>query len=297
MVRRPFLNRSESRTLDLLERALCDTAWRPHANCRISDVLDISKDDPAKYRRLHQWGHFDFVILNRVTDSVAFVIEFDSPWHDPPHKQDNDRIKDELCLSAGLPVLRVRDDEITEHDRATMLEWVIERFVRWQREQHRILRLPTELEKDMAYTAFKADHTFAAIDNVIARLHREAEITCAAWGGWGEDGAVPGPVDQSGLYVTPSMGYLASLGLGEDVVEEDRFERTGVASLLVCRADSVVFQAYGQVQVGNTSAEHLRAFSDLLGTNYVEMQARLAEYRALLAIDRWADRNILKIAA
>jgi hypothetical protein len=50
MVRRPFLNRSERRTLDLLERALWDTAWRPHANSRISDV-DVSQDDPSDRRR------------------------------------------------------------------------------------------------------------------------------------------------------------------------------------------------------------------------------------------------------
>ena len=37
----------------------------------------------------------------------TFAVEFDGPVHGSPEKQKNDRLKDQLCKAAGLPLLRI----------------------------------------------------------------------------------------------------------------------------------------------------------------------------------------------
>ncbi len=132
MHRKPFLNRSESSTLDLLERSLRGTSWQVYVKPRLLDVLSEDPEDALTEaeRRMVRFGHLDFVILNRALQVVPeFAVEFDGPSHFDEAQQDRDRVKDALCLAAQLPLLRIESDMIGEREQITILEWVMDRFV------------------------------------------------------------------------------------------------------------------------------------------------------------------------
>jgi hypothetical protein len=73
----PFLNRSESITLDQLERVLCGTGYGTYAKPRLKDVIQPSPDEQLALseRRMLDRGHLDFLVLNRATNMPEFAIE------------------------------------------------------------------------------------------------------------------------------------------------------------------------------------------------------------------------------
>lgn len=127
-----LLNSSERKVNSILRRRLASTyEIQPHV--RLSDA--IKKDEgewleQEEFRILHG-AHLDFLVTTAITDPVL-AVEFDGPSHDDPRRHADDVIKNRLCRKANLPLLRLRAPEITVHDRITLFDYVLDRFLCWE---------------------------------------------------------------------------------------------------------------------------------------------------------------------
>lgn len=140
----------ERETLEILDKVLQRTPYRVFSKVRLSDVLgkergeNLSSDD---YNFLLT-AHFDFVVYERRGYmSPVFAVEFDGPHHQEATQVKRDIKKNRLCMRAKLPLLRIGYAELEEHDQVTLLEFMLQRFVAWQREHGQIV---TEIGSYMA---------------------------------------------------------------------------------------------------------------------------------------------------
>jgi hypothetical protein len=280
------------------------SGWRVYSKVRVCDVIEPHADEQTSMpeQRMLAAGHFDFVVVNRYADDLPeFVIEFDGPGHADPRQAARDAVKDELVLRAELPLLRVGHDEIAERDQTTVLEWLIRRFI-----EHR--RFFSNDPDSSSVWEFDLLHTFPGITAVIDRLYRRYGIVCAHWWAWGGPRASLAPLDEAPLQVFPEPKYLESLGL-LDSEPEAWFSDTGVATVSVIRPgqEQPVYIAEGRVaptpQAPFTSptftsqwVQHAAAV-EIVGLEFDEMRATLAEYLALREVERWAMRALVPLAA
>jgi hypothetical protein len=247
-------------------------------------------------------GHLDFLIVNRASDRPEFAVEFDGPAHLERRQAERDRVKDELCLRADLPILRIGSDEIAPREQCSLLEWLIERFIAYRRV------CPVRHHRDgttwVPYPEweFELEHTMPAVSSVIGRLHDEFGIVAGNWWAWGGDRACLAPSDTAMLLVVPEVSYLDSLGLlPEDMSNPDIrwFYETGEARVDLVRRDqdAPVFRARGRVVITERAWTHGGMLDSLFGFSYEEAQACLAEYLALRDVERYAMRHLVKRAA
>jgi very-short-patch-repair endonuclease len=123
-----LLNRSEEVVYRELQSIAADNGMKVFAKTRLSDILEkgrafLTEREFDFYTR----SHFDFVITD--SDSrPAMVVEYDGPLHETSAlQQERDRIKDNLCKSAGLGMLRINDRHVTKLYRGmTVLRWIVE---------------------------------------------------------------------------------------------------------------------------------------------------------------------------
>jgi len=62
----------------------------------------------------------------------VFAIEIDGLSHDDSEQAQRDIIKNRLCASARLPLLRLGIDALDESQEISVLEWLVQRFISWQ---------------------------------------------------------------------------------------------------------------------------------------------------------------------
>jgi hypothetical protein len=321
MRRRSFLTRSEHRALDLLERSLAGTGWHVYSKVRLCDVIEPSPGEhvTSAEDRMLRMGHLDFVVIDRAAGGLAeFAIEFDGPSHESHEQRARDRVKDWLLDSAGLPLLRIDTEDLAERDQFTMLEWAVERFIahhRWATDWHAYEGDSDAFSRNVL--EFDLQHTFPGIRAVIRRLFDRYGIVCANWWVWGGPKACLAPLDKAPLQVFPEPGYLWALTLldGGFLPPAERpsgyFDETGLASLIVVRPndDAIVFRAEGRLPpplalhpLSGTEVTRSYMFRGsevhaILGLEYGEMRATLAEYLALREVERWAGRALVPLAA
>jgi Protein of unknown function (DUF2726) len=321
MQRKPFLNRSEARTLDLLERSLYGTGWQVYAKVRLSDVLAPGeRENPdGRESRMLRMGHLDFVVVNRAEGSApAFAVEFDGPVHADPDVRQRDQLKDRLCADAGLPVLRIGSDVIGEREQTTILEWVVDRFLAYRSEYPRIKRWceaeVAELEAlaegraggtddDAAVASwtlegptldpdflFDLRYPFPALAAVVERLFRRFGIVSIPEPKWGVRPLAP----------TESANPVLVRGAPSPSPEEHRAEAT-----LIRRGDDptyeVLHRSDGRVELSRQArdepslnqASRVRGLIEsTLGTGVWSIGDSLADYLALAGIERWAGANL-----
>jgi len=93
-----------------------------YAKVRLADVLPIEGSGlpEASYEFALQ-SHYDFVVTGR--DQVPlFAMEFDGPRHGHSPQSDRDAKKDELSRRFGLPLLRIRAEDLCR------TEWQLDRL-------------------------------------------------------------------------------------------------------------------------------------------------------------------------
>jgi hypothetical protein len=139
-----LLNKSEYRTLAILDKALEQSGFRVFTKVAVKDVIYVTDAElramSNEERNMFFAGHFDFACLNVATSDVAFVVEFDGPRHVFDEVQiRRDLIKNRLCQESGLRIIRIGTDRLLEEfDEVSVLEYMIGRFVAWDREQAEI---------------------------------------------------------------------------------------------------------------------------------------------------------------
>lgn len=199
MRRRPLHTRSEAVADRLLRRTLTGTGWTVVPKLPIDAVLqreadELDRDEMSLYTR----GHFDFAVYPDDPEEqlAAFVIEFDGYGHERPEQVRRDILKNRFCARAELPLLRLGPMDLRELDRTTVLEWIVQRFVAWDQEQHERVRASqaaieraTEgldpqaavelVQDDPAFDPsfwFDLEHPFPANGRIAERLRRRWDI-------------------------------------------------------------------------------------------------------------------------
>lgn len=107
----PLLSNAERSFFGVLQLAN-NGEFELFSKVRVADILT-----PQKGLSRSQWQrafnaisakHFDFVLCDKSTTDIVLVIELDDLSHNQKNRQQRDDLIDKACLSASLPILRVK---------------------------------------------------------------------------------------------------------------------------------------------------------------------------------------------
>jgi len=193
MKKRKLLTWSEGKVDQILKRRLPDARYRVLLAVRLSDALGPERNEtlPDEEFQFLSRAHLDFLIVTNTRPAEpVLAVEFDGPHHDNLRQRARDALKNRLCKKAELPLLRIRAPEIEEWDQITVLDYMLSRFVAWERESNAIIAEikdyaasldPSELEWLVSESdpsldptfEFNLRHPFPATKEVQVRLlHR-----------------------------------------------------------------------------------------------------------------------------
>lgn len=100
---------------------------------RLADVVDVEGMDGLT-RRARSYAlaaHLDFVMVDKATSMGRFAVELDGRHHfSDPATLERDKLKDDLCSRAGLPLLRITSDFAHKIGRWRVLAYLAEAFYR-----------------------------------------------------------------------------------------------------------------------------------------------------------------------
>lgn len=93
-----------------------------YAKVRLADVLPIEGSGVSQaYFEFALQAHYDFVVTGR-DQAPLFALEFDGPQHGHSPQSERDAKKDELSGRFGLPLLRIRAEDLCR------TEWQLDRL-------------------------------------------------------------------------------------------------------------------------------------------------------------------------
>lgn len=125
-----FVNASEHRANSLLIQVEKESGHRLQAKVRLADVVDpgswmSSRPQLGTYALK---AHLDFVMVDESGEPI-FAVEVDGRQHSRDERQrQRDRMKDELCQAAGLPLLRINSEFGRREGKYTLLIYVCDAF-------------------------------------------------------------------------------------------------------------------------------------------------------------------------
>jgi len=146
-----YLNTSEAKTARILHSTLNGTGFTIEKKVLLRNIIEcetcerLSKKEQSQFEK----GEFDFVVFDS-NGLPVFAIEFDGPCHEFSKSQEKDIAKNSISHKAKVPLLRITDIFIKESDRHTILEFIIERFLAWNREFHAHLERIEEFIGDLS---------------------------------------------------------------------------------------------------------------------------------------------------
>lgn len=148
MKTRRLFNTSAYKTSRILEDAVRNTGFRVYPELPLSLVLELDRSTLSRQERnTINTASFDFVVYNEGS-FPEFAIEFDGPDHRTYEKTIRADIrKNRLCCGAGLPLLRINDDFLTEYEKSSLLEFVVRRFVKWRNDQDQLTEEEAEIHR------------------------------------------------------------------------------------------------------------------------------------------------------
>jgi hypothetical protein len=129
--RKRVLNLRESAVDRMLANYANENGYRVSLKMRLRDVIDVD-DLPldARERNFSFTSHLDFVAFDTETHLPVLAVEYDGPQHLTDHRQiERDRLKDELCKAAELPLLRI-DNLFTRKEG----RWKVLTYILWAHE-------------------------------------------------------------------------------------------------------------------------------------------------------------------
>jgi Protein of unknown function (DUF2726) len=143
---------SEYKTNKILETVLRETGYTVRPELALNKVLQIDEHEVLSKpeRNTLNSSSFDNVVYNE--DSwPEFAVEFDGPHHhQDPKQRASDIRKNLLCQKAGFPLLRIGDEFLTEYERTSLLEYLIQRFVAWKKDHSQISEAQQEIGNYLA---------------------------------------------------------------------------------------------------------------------------------------------------
>ncbi len=297
---------SEALAESILRRALAGTRWTFGLKLPLQVVLAkeaerLTGQEFSMYTR----GHLDFTVINDTTREPAFAIEFDGFGHDNPRQVERDIIKNRLCAAAELPLFRIGVDELARREQISILEWLLDRFVTWERDfddaadaffaRYEGTAIGREMqehpEEVLGHLAgiFSSELPFPGNAAMAERLYRHFGISVGR-----EVSSQEFPEDAPYL--------LQVVWPGTQLANEERGSSAFMAVERQARLrssrtpDEDLFKTCGQARVAwdNRTGRTLEEFSSQVepwwDPNWIVRD--LALYDALLQVSHWAEKNL-----
>lgn len=323
-----LLNTSEYLTEQSLRRALEGTTFRVFAQLPLNKVIQLEKSDriSRSESKFLQDSELDFVIYNQ--DSLPeLAIEFDGPAHRAyERKKRSDIKKNRLCRMAGLPLIRVGDIHLEQHDKTTLLEYMINRFVSWHTEIDGILAEINEylsmiseeefeqlteggiLDPEIDPTfIFNLRHPFPASAEIAKRLYAEHRIVSSRLEPKVWDRAMKQPRALSFSYCGSESDYNAHY-----IVKDRDYELRKIVRKAGGRTDTNVMHKVQvtfriqwtlplvedydrdetQLQYYLKTGRFPVVYQDIPGISMPELAENFCEYLALRQVEEWAKKNL-----
>jgi very-short-patch-repair endonuclease len=124
----------------ILRRRLSNEGFRIFAKIRLCDVINKEQGERLSDREFEYLSraHLDFLIAK---DNIPkFAVEFDGARHLIDAKTiERDVLKNKLCKMAELPLLRITVQEIEETEKITLLDYMLLRYITWEKEYEEIM--------------------------------------------------------------------------------------------------------------------------------------------------------------
>lgn len=315
MRKRRLASHDEAAAHQIIQRTLADTQWKVFVNVSVQRALDKQERlSPAEFD-LYTRGSFDFVVADAAYEP-QFALELDGFGHEDSRQVARDLIKNALCARAGLPLLRIRADDLREREETSIIEWLCAAFVAFERE------LDADLAED-ADDSESLDDPGASDDDLSAGDVDSDDVL-------GEPGAeMDHPFPDNALVATRlierygiGIGQLSPLIVrpGTRYVLQLRWSpafkpphfRRGPASEYVLSEvdfavaklntpDEVVFGGVGRAEFAwaNRLPAAIGAEASLAPIEFpwdsLGVSRQLAEFDALRKVESWARRNLRRV--
>ena len=319
---RRLLSFKEPHVETILRKRLEKDGYRIHAKVRLSDAIVKDKSEYLEDREFDYLtrAHLDFLITKN--NLPRFAVEFDERHHlEDETTIERDTVKNRLCRSAGLPLLRIGADELTSHDKTTILDYMLDRYVSWPKEKDELLRLIEEYAADAPEHAspedldphfyFDLQHPFpgiAKIENRLWRNHRiasenrpparqkEAQYLCLA------HLRSKGPSEHDQYTTCESVAVVWEAGRSQ---HDSLFSASAVASVRAWLPTELDIPQPQPPDLGTLSTASLTKlvdqltkrvnamwFPDLPGIEPWDIAENLSEYLALREVEKWAKKYL-----
>ena len=109
-IKGPFLTPSEADMFRVLEE-LAHRNVRIMCKPRLADVVQPISGGLSAFNKISQ-KHVDFLICSVIDWWPVFAVELDDASHDTKKRKEADVFKNELFASTGLPLIRIRVQEL-----------------------------------------------------------------------------------------------------------------------------------------------------------------------------------------
>jgi len=320
-----LLNTSEHYTEQALRKVLEGTRFRVFAQLPLNKVIQLEKGEslPRGEKTLLANSELDFIIYDENSEP-QFAIEFDGVAHQYEEQKQRDVRKNRICQRAGLPLLRVNDNFLEEHDKITMLEFIVGRFVSWDREKDELIKemyenLSQLTDDELAQATegsildpsldpgviFDLNHPFPALDDVAKRLFEHYGIITTQ---------LPSDV-LKGELVSKAKWKLIELRMGQELSDKFTFSKECELIKLLDenregKTESIhKFEVRFSIQwilplVNDYTSEETYfeyrsrtghkpyTFQDIPGTSMPEVAEHMCDYLTLREIELWAKENL-----
>lgn len=123
-----LFSHGEENTSRILRRFYCNKPFVVYKEVALSQVIRANKGEMA----LREWGFYtraslDFLVCrDDETQAPELALEFDSGFHDTPEQTRRDSVKNSICATAGLPLIRVRSEQVLEREGYSLLEYMLQ---------------------------------------------------------------------------------------------------------------------------------------------------------------------------
>ena len=109
-----ILTQPEQRTYKSLLLA-AGNQYQVMSKVRLWDIIWLINEPPERKQHLSRLScrHVDFLLCEPTTLKPLVAIELDDRSHQTPYAIEADRYKDELFAAAGLPLLRLKQPDIS----------------------------------------------------------------------------------------------------------------------------------------------------------------------------------------
>ncbi|EDY62616.1 DUF2726 domain-containing protein [Streptomyces pristinaespiralis] len=327
-----FENQSEKRTRRILEIATQESSmYWVNAKTRLEEVLSPSKNDSPAERRFLRDAHFDYTLHKESSDKVVWAFEFDGPGHSSdPDAIRRDRLKNRICAKANLPLLRIEDDLLQATDGVSLLEWLIRRWMSYERILPRMAQdrdrtaaamsdedwdelkisqdvfiLPPELDTEHLFSlrnpypplpkiSVRLLKTFGIREPLSLELNpdwREFEDIETTWHLSTNGGPLP-DLNNHGLY-SRSYCEVALRRVGEEWPSPPVFAATGE---YMARVSYPTFPNQRTPFERNSATDEFEApCGPPYGGSLWAAGAEIAWYRGMREVEKWATKNLPKL--